>query len=78
MSWRPVAAIVARPLNTLFTGAPRGGSVFRGTLQNKLTVQKLPFRQAVLESLKCFDDLFLDSIDDADSADLSNYQVVIE
>ena len=70
--------MVSRPLNTLFTGALRGGSVFRGALQDKLTVKKLPFRQAVLESLKCFDDSFMDSIYDADHKNLSSYQVVIE
>ena len=73
-----MASVVCRPLNTLFSGALRGGSVFRGVLQDKLTVKKLPFRQAVLESLKCFDDSFLDSIDNADAANLSSYRVVIE
>lgn len=52
--------------------------MFRGVLQRKLTEQKLPFRQAVFESLKCFDDSFLDAIDDADISKLSQYSVVIE
>ena len=52
--------------------------MFRRVLQKKLTEQKLPFRQAVFESLKCFDDSFLDAIDEADPSKLSDYSVVIE
>lgn len=52
--------------------------MFRGVLQKKLTEQKLSFRQAVFESLKCFDDSFLDAIDEADPSKLSDYSVVIE
>ena len=78
VKWKPNPAIVSKPLNTLFAGSQRGGSVFRGVLQKKLTEQKLPFRQAVFESLKCFDDSFLDAIDEADPSKLSDYSVVIE
>ena len=59
-------------------GAQRGDRGIRGVLQKKLTEQKLPFRQAVFESLKCFDDSFLDAIDEADPSKLSDYSVVIE
>ena len=46
-------------MSTLFNGVLRGGSVFRKALQDKLCKQKLPFRQAVEESLRCFDDAIL-------------------
>ena len=67
-----------RPLNTLFAGVLRGGGVFRGVLQRKLTEEKLPFRQAVNESLGCFDSAILDEIDECNPANLAEYNVIIE
>lgn len=49
--------------------------MFRRTLQNKLVEKKLPFRQAVMESLGCFDDATLDYVDDYDPADIDKYCV---
>lgn len=49
--------------------------MFRRTLQSKLVEKKLPFRQAVMESLGCFDDATLDYVDDYDPADIDKYCV---
>ena len=77
--WKTVAAVTMRPLNTLFAGILRGGGVFRGVLQRKLIDEKLPFRQAVTESLACFDDSsVLDEISEYDEMDISSYHVTIE
>lgn len=77
--WKPVAAVTMRPLNTLFAGVLRGGGVFRGVLQRKLVDEKLPFRQAVTESLCCFDDSrVLDEFDQYDEMNISSYNVTIE
>ena len=77
-NWKPKNDVVFRPLCTLFSGAPRGGAVFRGVLQDKLCIQKMPIRQAVMESLKCFDSEVLDEIDDYDPKNIESYSVVIE
>ena len=77
--WKPIGAVIMRPLNTLFAGVLRGGGVFRGVLQRKLIEEKLPFRQAVTESLCCFDDRsVLDEITEYDEMDISSYNVIIE
>ena len=47
-------------------------------LQEKLCIQKMPIRQAVMESLKCFDSEVLDEIDDYDPNKIDSYSVVIE
>ena len=76
--WKPKNDVIFRPLCTLFSGVPRGGAVFRGVLQDKLCIQKMPIRQAVMESLKCFDSEVLDEIDDYDPNKIDSYSVVIE
>lgn len=76
--WIPPVATIYKPLTTLFNGVLRGGSVFRRVLQEKLCVQKKPFRQAVEESLRCFDDQLLDSVDSFEQKKLDDYCVVIE
>lgn len=76
--WKPNNDVVFRPLCTLFSGVLRGGAVFRGVLQDKLCIKKLPFRQAVMESLKCFDSKVLDEIDEYDPKNIDSYSVVIE
>ena len=77
VKWKPTNDVVFRPLTTLFNGVLRGGSVFRRVLQDKLCVKKLPFRQAVTESLKCFDDSVLDEIDNYDPLNIDKYSVII-
>ena len=77
VKWKPTNDVVFRPLTTLFNGVLRGGSVFRRVLQDKLCVKKLPFRQAVMESLKCFDDSVLDEIDNYDPLNIDKYSFII-
>lgn len=52
--------------------------MFRGALQDKLCIKKMPFRQAVMEALKCFEPKVLDEIDDYDPKNIDSYAVVIE
>ncbi|KAM7454649.1 hypothetical protein BLSTO_04594 [Blastocystis sp. subtype 1] len=73
--WKPNATEISRPLLTLFAGVRRGGSVFRKSLQDKLTVQKIPFREAVFQSLRCFDDAVLDEVDEFDPSEMDKYCV---
>lgn len=76
--WKPPVAQLCKPLSTLFNGVLRGGSVFRKVLQEKLCKKKLPFRQAVEESLRCFDDAILDEIDYFSQDNLKEYFVATE
>ncbi len=76
--WKPPVAQLCKPLSTLFNGVLRGGSIFRKVLQEKLCKKKLPFRQAVEESLRCFDDAILDEIDYFSPDNIQEYFVATE
>ena len=49
--------------------------MFRKALQDKLTVQKISFREAVFQSLRCFDDAVLDEVDEFDPSEMDKYCV---
>lgn len=73
-----MASVVSRPLNTLFSGGFARGKCVSERSPRQVDCEETSISTSCLESLKCFDDSFLDSIDDADYANLGSYQIVIE